>query len=333
MESGKSCGATGMVSGGTSTNGSVASGGKGGMAAGKKGGTDKTSASRTASLSSDFLSWTLNDVLLDERKDNRTFQPIPRQAFTDSESYFSAFRPLVAEELRMTLAKSFKDVMERPAEQRNIPVDLTVESSDQLRLSIPRARIHKEGDIRPLDLLLLTTSTNMKKAARDSHLFALVSRVTDTLKRRGGEAEVFTVTVRVNKDTARCQFHAADDRRQWYMARLESVATAVRIFQALERKEQPAFFQHILHPRPKKDAQAIANKENVRTAGDNLTNNAQVGKDTSKWIEKLDEKIVADLNDSQRRAIQEIIERKERFINLIQGPPGTGTFCVRKLNF
>jgi hypothetical protein len=136
--------------------------------------------------------------------------------------------------------------------------------------------------------------------------------------------------VDINKERAKTALFAADEHAHWRMTLFDSIATSTRIFQALERRAQPMFIRNILDPRPQHNAE-----ESIRDGDEGPDENGvdeningiqkkPVPNASSQWSEQVNPELIVELNDSQRRAIDEIVSCKTRPIHLIQGPPGTG---------
>ncbi|XP_026404868.1 uncharacterized protein LOC113299953 [Papaver somniferum] len=231
--------------------------------------------------------------------------------FKSPDHYVDIFRPLVLEEFKAQLRTSYAESSSSEEMWSDFVSVVSVDRVDDFNLvrCVPSDGESIESKCSENDLVLLTRQP-LQKSAQDVHIVGKVDRREKDHKRRS-----IILVIRLYLQNGSTRFNKAKrllvDRSKWYLARIMSLTSQLREFQALSSLNDIPVLPVILKP-------------TVHSNDFNKSRKIELGK----LPEPLARVLKSSFNDSQLQAISDAIGNnvtsRDFELSLIQGPPGTG---------
>ncbi|KAF7135616.1 hypothetical protein RHSIM_Rhsim08G0251000 [Rhododendron simsii] len=247
----------------------------------------------------------------EENESLRKLKEVP-VSFQSPNEYVEILRPLVLEEFKAQLHSCFLEMSSSEEMCCGTLSVLSVERIDDFHLV---RCIHDDGDsagsrsFSENDLILLTRQL-LKVSSHDVHMVGKVERHQKDFKRRSS-----ILVIRFYLQNGSSRLNRARklliERSKWHVARIMSITSQLREFQALSSINGIPLLPIILNP----INHSFGHHESRKG-------------DLSKLPQPLQRVLKSSYNDCQLQAIGVAIEpldsKKEYDLSLIQGPPGTG---------
>ncbi|XP_058227710.1 uncharacterized protein LOC131336079 isoform X2 [Rhododendron vialii] len=247
----------------------------------------------------------------EENESLRKLKEVP-VSFQSPDEYVDILRPLVLEEFKAQLHSCFLEMSSSEEMCCGTLSVLSVERIDDFHLV---RCIHDDSDsagsrsFSEHDLILLTRQL-LKVSSHDVHMVGKVERHQKDYKRRSS-----ILVIRFYLQNGSSRLNRARklliDRSKWHVARIMSITSQLREFQALSSINGIPLLPIILNP----INHSFGHHESRKG-------------DLSRLPQPLQRVLKSSYNDCQLQAIGAAIEpldsKKEYDLSLIQGPPGTG---------
>lgn len=239
--------------------------------------------------------------------------------FKSSEQYMEIFRPLLMDEFKAQLQRSYEELNLSDSTTTGVVRLMSLERVDDFNLGRFMAEAGSDAAPRSCaenDLILLSRQP-MSVGQQTCHLLAKVESRERESKSR---ATILLMKIYINMSDPRLTKakRLLVDRSKWHLTKVMNMSPQLRECQALSSVPCLPLLPILLTPDTSIPAQEAKSTEHSKPS-----------LDLRGLPEALQEKITAEYNESQIRAIAFAIGGKETMTNthqltLVQGPPGTG---------